>query len=275
MIKCIKCNAWDYTLISHITTYYNHIHATVMICFVTINKRKWAFLGLFTGKKWHSTQLKFASPYVACDLSVWEGKLNQALYCACGVAYGIKQCSVMIFNVGCDLRAQKLGTQIRNFKSAMFACNVCVLELVHIIIRCIVGRSVYDVSQLFWCREVTHNNTVVAALRCEAIYASQYFITSQRVTRLSFTRYNLANFLCFFFIYGVVKKPRYNRNLAISELVVNGCSFHWTTHKRKRDRELCLVKTGTLVVSELVIYNGVSLYTFWRLKPTRTSLASD
>ena len=25
----------------------------------------------------------------------------------------------------------------------------------------------------------------------------------------------------FFFIYGVVKKPRYNRNLAISELVVN------------------------------------------------------
>ena len=34
----------------------------------------------------------------------------------------------------------------------------------------------------------------------------------------------------FFFIYGVVKKPRYNWNLAISELIVNGCSFHWTTH---------------------------------------------
>ena len=40
MIKYIKCNAWDYTLISYITTYYNHIHATVIIHFLTINRRK-------------------------------------------------------------------------------------------------------------------------------------------------------------------------------------------------------------------------------------------
>ena len=51
----------------------------------------------------------------------------------------------------------------------------------------------------------------------------------------------------FFFIYGVVNKPRYNRNLAISELVVNGCYFHWTTHKRKRDQQISLAKTGTLL----------------------------
>ena len=44
---------------------------------------------VYSPKKWHSKQLQFASPYVACDLSVWEGKLNQALYCAWGVAYGI------------------------------------------------------------------------------------------------------------------------------------------------------------------------------------------
>ena len=43
MIKYIKCNAWDYTLISYITTHYNHIHASVMICFVTIIKESELF----------------------------------------------------------------------------------------------------------------------------------------------------------------------------------------------------------------------------------------
>ena len=63
----------------------------------------------------------------------------------------------------------------------------------------------------------------------------------------------------FFFIYGVVKKPRYNRNLAISELVVNGCSIHSTTHKRKRDRELASLKPVPRCIRAR--YNGVSLYT--------------
>ena len=75
MIKYIKCNAWDYTLISYITTYYHRIHATVMICFVTINRRKWIIWSLFgfnySPKKWHSKQLKFICIAVRTN-SLWR-----------------------------------------------------------------------------------------------------------------------------------------------------------------------------------------------------------
>ena len=62
MIKYIKCNAWDYTLISYITTfyYYNYNRATVMICFVTRNQRKLIISSLFgfiLQKQWYSKQL--------------------------------------------------------------------------------------------------------------------------------------------------------------------------------------------------------------------------
>ena len=142
----------------------------------------------------------------------------------------------MIFNVGCDLHAQKLGTQICNFKSAMFACNVCVLELV-----CSWPHKVH--CEGLCIAIILMSGKLHITLKLLHCAVKQFLRRNISLRVSSFTRYNRANFL-FFFIYGVVKKPCYNQNLAISELV-NGCSFHWTTHKRKRDRELCLVKTGT------------------------------
>ena len=135
-------------------------------------------------------------------------------------------------------------------------CMQCVCMYVYDQLPCIVKVCV---SQLFWSREVPPNTEVIP---------SQYFITSQRATRFLFPCYNRANLL-FFFIYGVVKKPRYNRNLAISKLVVNGSYFHWTTHKRKRDRELCLV------VSELVITRFPCIYTHSDVQYTKLILPQD
>ena len=81
----------------------------------------------------------------------------------------------------------------------MFACNVNVCACIcifHDQILCIVKVCV---SQLFDVGKL-HMNAEVAALRCgakEAIFASQYVITSQQATRLSFPCYNRANLLCF------------------------------------------------------------------------------
>ena len=82
---------------------------------------------------------------------------------------------------------------------------MCVLVLVirsyHDQILCIVKVCVLH---LFWSREVTHN-TEVAALRCggyEAIFVSQYFITSQQATQLSFPHYNRQISYVFLYLWG-------------------------------------------------------------------------
>ena len=68
-----------------------------------------------------------------------------------------------------EIRKANLQFQKRNVCMECVCVCVCVcLNLnVHDHIRCIVKVCI---SQLFWCREVTHNTKVVA-LRCEAIFA--------------------------------------------------------------------------------------------------------
>ena len=71
-------------------------------------------------------------------IAVREGKLNEALYCACGVAYGFSSAVLMIFNVGCDLRDP--CSEIRNANLQFQKRNVstqcvCVLELVWFMTR--------------------------------------------------------------------------------------------------------------------------------------------
>ena len=190
-------------MISCITTYYNHIHATVFYDLFCNNKSKKVnylkLIWVYSPRKWHSKQLKFASPYVACDdLSVWEGKLNQAptlhtwscLACSAVLWFSMSGAISVLRNKEHKFAISKA--------QCLHAMCVCLNLYVHDHIRCIVKVCV---SQLFWCREVTHN-TEVAALRYEAIFAPQYFITSQRATRLSFTCYNRANFLCFSLLWG-------------------------------------------------------------------------
>ena len=135
--------------------------------------------------------------------------------CLCGKASWMKHCTVHVkllmefssavlwFSMSCAISV--LRNKERKFAISKAQCLhamcVCLNLYLHDHIRCIVKVCV---SQLFLCREVTHN-TDAAALYCEAIFASQYFIMSQQVTRLSFTRYNQANFLCFSLFMGWYK----------------------------------------------------------------------
>ena len=64
--------------------------------------------------------------------------------------------SGVIFNVKWDLHAQNLGTQICDFKSATFACYMCVLNLyVHDCVKVCVSQ--FDLGKL-------HDNSEVVCI---------------------------------------------------------------------------------------------------------------
>ena len=126
--------------------HYNILHSHSCYCYdlfcnykskkVNYLKLIWVYSPTSNWKNWHSKQLKkFAPLYVLRslwrDLSVWEGKLNEAL-CLWSCLWNL---AVLCYDFQCRVHAismlrNNLGTQICKFKSAMFACNVCVLELV-------------------------------------------------------------------------------------------------------------------------------------------------
>ena len=229
-----------------------------------------AYLGLFTKKVALQTiKICIAVRENACDLSVWEGKIEwSTVYCARSCLWNLAVLVLWFSMSRCPFPiAQKLGTQNCNFKSTMscIAYNECVLELVCSWPRnwgdAIVKRYVC-VSQLFWCREDTHN-TEVAALRCEAIFCVAIFhYASAGDPTYCLLVITEQHFLCFSWIYvgQVEKDTRYNRNLAITELVVNGLHyqpFPCEQHiKENGTGNFASLKPAYLFVSELV-HNAV------------------
>ena len=152
----------------------------------------------------------------------------------------------MIFNVGCDLHAQKLGTQICNFNSAMFACNVCVLELVSLCswpdkVHCDEGPCIaiilmsgsYTLTlKLLHCavkQFLRHNISLRVSGRPDF-----------RLLVISLTRQISYVFLYLWSGKKVLLWPKSRYIRALCKRL-----FFPLNNTRKRDRELCLVKTGT------------------------------
>ena len=105
---------------------------------------------VYSPEKWHSKQLKFASPYVACDLSVWEVESSTVL-CMWSCLWNLAVQCYNWFSISV-LRNLERKFAISKAQCLHGMC-ACLHLYVHDHIRCIVKVCV---SQLFWCREVIY-----------------------------------------------------------------------------------------------------------------------